>query len=123
MTIRDAIELVDRLKPNQYDEAEKVMWLSELDAIIDRDILQTHKDAPEVFKGYPLLVDLETKLLVPDRYAQIYRWFLEMKIDDANAELVKYNNSVVKFNTYYEAFQNDYNRHHMPLQQVTHFIV
>ncbi len=123
MTIREAIELVDRMKPNQYDEAEKVAWLSELDAMIDRDILQTHEDAPEEFTGYPLLVDLETALLAPERYAQIYRWYLEMKIDDANAELVKYNNSATKFNTYYEALGNDYNRHHMPLAGATHFIL
>ena len=31
MTIREAIELVDRLKPNQYGSADKLRWLSELD--------------------------------------------------------------------------------------------
>ena len=31
MTIREALETVDRLKPNQYGSADKLRWLSELD--------------------------------------------------------------------------------------------
>ena len=42
MTIREAIELVDRLKPNQYGSADKLRWLSELDGIVYRDIICTH---------------------------------------------------------------------------------
>ena len=34
MTIQEAIELVDRLKPSQYEEAETVRWLWELDELI-----------------------------------------------------------------------------------------
>ena len=34
MTIREAIELVDRLKPNQYGSADKLRWLSELDGAV-----------------------------------------------------------------------------------------
>ena len=30
MTIREVLETVDRLKPNQYGSADKLRWLSEL---------------------------------------------------------------------------------------------
>ena len=34
MTIREALETVDRLKPNQYGSADKLRWLSELDGAV-----------------------------------------------------------------------------------------
>ena len=34
MTIREAIEAVDRLTPNQYENIDKVRWLSELDGVV-----------------------------------------------------------------------------------------
>ena len=34
MTIREAIELVDRLTPNQDGSADKLRWLSELDGAV-----------------------------------------------------------------------------------------
>lgn len=39
MTIREALETVDRLKPNQYGSADKLRWLSELDGAVYREIL------------------------------------------------------------------------------------
>ncbi len=39
MTIREAIDRLDRLTPNQYDNEEKVRWLSELDGVAHREIL------------------------------------------------------------------------------------
>ncbi len=42
MTIREALETVDRLKPNQYGSADKLRWLSELDGAVYREILTQH---------------------------------------------------------------------------------
>ncbi len=44
-----------------------------------------------------------------------------MKIDDANGEMTKYNNSAAKYNTYYQAYQNAYNRAHMPKGEAAYF--
>lgn len=54
MKIREAIETVDRLLPNQYETPDKVRWLSELDGIVYRDIICTHEHEkqPEPFTGY-----------------------------------------------------------------------
>ena len=94
MTIREALETVDRLKPNQYGSADKLRWLSDLDG---------------------------TVLLIAWPYDEIYRWYLEMKIDDANGEMTKYNNSAAKYNMYYQAYQNACNRAHLPKSEAAYF--
>lgn len=150
MTIREAIETVDRLTPNQYENIDKVRWLSELDGVVYKEIEQTHaKGSPvcepwvrvrdpfdreegacceavsdsdtEGFTGYPEEVDLETVLRIPWPYDEIYRWYLEMKIADANGEMTRYNNAAAKYNSYYSAYQNAYNRENMPRMQALHF--
>ena len=109
MTIREAIELVDRLKPNQYGSADKLRWLSELDGAVWHEIWSAHETAVPAFVGYGPEADLDgTALLIGWPYDEIYRWYLEMKIDDANGEMTKYNNSAAKYNTYYQAYQNAY---------------
>ena len=52
MTIREAIELVDRLKPNQYGSADKLRWLSELDGVVWHEIWSAHETAVPAFAGY-----------------------------------------------------------------------
>lgn len=122
MTIREAIELVDRLKPNQYGSADKLRWLSELDGAVYREILTQHEMELPAFAGYAPETDLDgTVLLIAWPYDEIYRWYLEMKIDDANGEMTKYNNSAAKYNTYYQAYQNAYNRAHMPKGEAAYF--
>ena len=123
MKIREAIETVDRLLPNQYETPDKVRWLSELDGIVYRDIICTHEHEkePEPFTGYEEDVDLETVLLIPWPYDEIYRWYLGMKICDANGETTKYSNEAAKYNSYYQGCFNAYNQAYMPKQYATHF--
>ena len=122
MTIREALETVDRLKPNQYGSADKLRWLSELDGIVHREILLAHEKEVPTFDGYAPETDLDgTELLIAWPYDGIYRWYLEMKIDDANGEMTKYNNSAAKYNMYYQAYQSAYNRAHLPRQDAAYF--
>ena len=122
MTIRDALETVDRLKPNQYGSADKLRWLSELDGAVYREILTQHEMELPAFAGYAPETDLDgTVLLIAWPYDEIYRWYLEMKIDDANGEMTKYNNSAAKYNMYYQAYQNACNRAHLPKSEASHF--
>ena len=116
MRIREAIEMIDRLMPNQYGEDDKVHWLSELDGIADRDVFRAHEREEDMgeFTGYPPGVDLDTILMIPFPYEDIYRWYLEMKISEANGEMTRYNNAMTKYNAYYTAYQDFYNRTNMP---------
>lgn len=116
MTIEQAIAKIDTLKPNTYTEMDKLEWLNELDGRIKAEIVDTHEDADEVsYFGYNEDTDLEmTTLIVPSPYDDIYIKWLESKIDYANAEYAKYNNTSTAFNNAYQAFERYYNRQHMP---------
>ena len=116
MTIAEAISEIDTLKPNDYTNADKIKWLSRLDSLIYEEIYCSHQDNPlESFDGYTGLTDTSTELFVKEPYDNIYRFWLEAQIDYSNAELGKYNNSITMYNAAYTAFQNSYNRAHMPL--------
>lgn len=119
MTVQQAVELVDRLKPNKYTVEDKVRWLSDVDATIVRELFESHEDNPVEgeFPGYRVDQDDGTALLAPPPYDILYRWYLESQIDLANMEIGKYNNSRSLFNSAYLNFTDYWNRHHMPLQK------
>ena len=115
MTILEAIHKVDTVKPNSYTQPEKIKWLSTLDGIIKSEIIDTHEGGEGVvFEAYDDAVDLETVLLIPAPYDDIYVRWLEARIDYANGEYGKYNNSLTAYNDCYDLFKNYYNRNHMP---------
>lgn len=119
MTIAEAINRVDALKPNQYPLEDKVYWLSQLDGQIYEEIIKTHEDSPITeFTGYNNETDTTAQeLLVPAPYNDIYPLWLEARIDYSNAEYGKYNNSITMFNVAYSNYASYYNRTHMPVQK------
>ena len=133
MTIDEAIERCDRMKPNAYSRADKIRWLSELDGRVMRDIVQTHEgkqpetgetdtvvgEAPQDketegghkpgeagtwFIGYDENTPGGTALLAPSPYEDIYIKYLFMQIDFNNAEFTRYNNSAAMFQAVYSDF-------------------
>ena len=118
MTIQDAIDQVNELKPNQVDDGQKVKWLEDLDRRIFVEIIQKHtgdglpEDEPEDYADK----DPDTyALLVPAPFDMIYRWYLEMQIDLANMEMDKYNNSAALYNNAWEEYARHVNREYMPV--------
>ncbi len=115
MTIIEAINKIDNLKPNSYTQQDKVKWLSILDGIIKTEIIDTHEGSEKVtFNGYEAETPVDTVLLVPAPYDDVYVKWLEAQMDYANGETAKYNNSMVMYNTAYSTFERYYNRTHMP---------
>ena len=115
MTLMEAINKIDVLKPNGYTPTEKTRWLSTLDGRIKTNIIDTHEGGEDVvFHGYDDKTPLDTVLLVPAPYDDIYIHYLEMQIDYTNSEYGKYNNSMAMYESAYSAFANHYNRTHMP---------
>jgi hypothetical protein len=115
MTIMDALYRIDELKPNSYSQPEKIKWLSSLDGVIKSEIIDTHEGGEDiVFSGYTEDAELNTVLLVPAPYDDIYLRWLEAQIDYNNGEYGKYNNSLVAYNDAYDLYQRHYNRTHMP---------
>lgn len=118
MKIREAISTIDSLKHNTYSQSDKIAWLSRMDSNIKRLIIDTHEGAEEVnFTGYDDTTDLETELLVPAPFDEIYLRWLEAQIDYTNGEYNKYNNAILMYNTAYQAYRNYYNSMHMPIGQ------
>ena len=116
MTIKECIDLVDNVKPNQYSIEDKVAWLSFLDGIIIHDVLKTHEDYDskyDEFEGYSLN-KLGTKLIATFPYDNLYPAYLKMKIDEENGETARYNNSATMFNSYFSTYKKWYNKNHMP---------
>ena len=122
MTIIEAINKIDALKPNSYTQLDKIKWLSDLDGVIKKEIIDTHEGGSEIiFNGYNEQTDISTQLLVSAPYEDLYIKWLESKIDYNNAEYGKYNNSSIAFNNAYSAFERYYNRQNMPIQQKLKF--
>ena len=146
MTIDEAIERCDRMKPNAYSRADKIRWLSELDGRVLRDIVQTHEwkqpgtgetdtvvgetpqdkgtegghkpgEAGIWFIGYDENTPGGTALLAPSPYEDIYINYLFMQIDFNNADFTRYNNSAAMFQAVYSDFADAYNRAYIPLQK------
>ena len=118
MTIIEAINLIDASKPNTYGQVEKIRWLSNLDWTIKREIIDTHEGGESiVFNGYTEDTPLDTPLLAPAPYDELYVRWLEAQIDYANGEFNKYNASMSMHNTYMTSFINYYNSNNMPLQK------
>ena len=123
MTIIEAINRVDTMKPNNYSQQEKMYWLSVLDGTVKAEIIDTHEGGEAIsFSGYPENTRLETELLIPKPYDEVYIRYLEMQIDYANGEYGKYNNSMILFNNAYSAFERFYNREHMPISRGSRFV-
>ena len=115
MTILEAINRVDATKPNSYTQIEKVDWLSTLDGIIKKEIIDTHEGGEGIeFNGYNVNTSLDTVLLALAPHDDIYIRWLEARIDYANGEYGKYNNSMTAYNDAYALYANYYNRNHMP---------
>ena len=115
MKIIEAINRIDSLKHNTYTQNEKVAWLSRLDSMVKRLIIDTHEDGEDItFTGYDDTTDLKTELLVPAPFDEMYLRWLEAQIDYTNGEYDKYNNSILMYQAAYDGYANYYNRNHMP---------
>ena len=115
MTIIEAINQIDALKPNGFLQEDKIRWLNTVENYIKTEIIDTHEGAENVtFTGYDMNSALDTVLIASAPYDILYLRWLEAQIDYANAELGKYNNSITMFNSAYADFRNHYNRKNMP---------
>ena len=116
MKLMKAIAKIDSLKQNTYDRSEKIAWLSELDGMVKRQIIDTHEGGSQVpFSGYDLSTPDEQELLVSAPFAEMYLLWLEGKIDYYNGDYTRFNNAMTLFDAAYKAFGDDYTRTHIPL--------
>lgn len=122
MTIIEAIGNINNLKPNGFSQPQKIKWLSTLDGMIKKHIIDTHEGGETVEFTEYTADSINTELLVPAPFDGIYMRWLEAQMDYANGEYRKYNNAIITFNTEYEAYAKYYNRVHMPKTSGTRFL-
>lgn len=123
MRIMDAINRLDALKFNTYTQSDKIEWLSRLDSTVKQQIIDVHEGSDGIsFSGYTDTTPLDTVLLVPAPYDEVYLRWMEAQIDYHNGEYDKFNASILMYNTAYEAFANYYKRDHMPRSRGSRFI-
>ena len=122
MRLQQAIDRVDEMRPNMQSRELKIGWLSELDGLVWREIIQNHYPKPGeeirmcVMPEYDSDTDPGQKLLVPAPYDNIYTYWLMAKIDEQTLEQEKYNNDQAMFNASYDSFSDYWTRTHMPKQ-------
>ncbi len=118
MTFMEAVNRVDAVKPNAYEQEEKLRWLSVLDGIVKKEIVDTHEGEGKELGE----TDADRELLAPHPYDGMYIHWLEAQIDYANGEYGKYNSSMAMFRAVYEAYEKYYHRSHLPIAKgFSHF--
>lgn len=123
MRINEAINRLDSLQFNTYSQEDKVDWLSRLDNMVKKQIIDTHEGAESVsFSGYTADTPLDTVLLIPAPYDECYLLWMEAQIHYHNGEYDKYNNAIIMFNTSFEAYQRHYNSIHKPVSHGRRFM-
>ncbi len=119
MTILEAITQLQSVKENQYDDETIIRWLSDVEGIIYEEVISWHEselDEPIPHGPYDPELDMDTVLMVPEPYSDVYIKYLCAQVDYYNAELARYNNSMVMYNVALSSFADWYNRHNMPKQ-------
>lgn len=111
ITVNDAISYFDEQCPNQYSTEDKVKWLNEIDMRIWQDIIEPRTEELKDYTPYNSNT-LNREMLVTQPYTELYRYWLEKSVAFANRETTAFNNAMIMFNTYYDAFFGFYNRNH-----------
>ncbi|MBD5169328.1 MAG: hypothetical protein HDT20_04295 [Oscillibacter sp.] len=102
MKIKEVIAWVDEIKPNAFSTETKIRWLSRLEGTLAADVFLM---APaEVEQLQYTAEDMETELLLEPPYDDIYELWLAAKIDEANGEYNKYQNTMQSYNARRGAF-------------------
>ena len=118
MTIIEAIDQIDSLKPNTYSARQKILWLSQLEAIVKRQVIDAHEGGEQVeFNGFDESTDVNTVLLIPSPFDISYIYWLEAQIHYYNGEMDRYNNAIILYKDLLEGFREYFHGSNKPLSR------
>ena len=120
MTIQEALDLTDEMKPNSMNRRTKIQFLSELDQLIHAEILMKHFHTPQQAAKpvYSEETDPGTVLLAPDPYGRdVYTSWLMAKIDRLNQEDGRFNIDTAHFESAYQTLCDWWNRTYPPISR------
>ena len=119
MTLQEALDQVDELKPNMMSRKLKIKYLTEIEQLIHDEIVMAHEHTEEqaIRPAYSEQSDEGTVLIVPDPYSMVYVYWLMSKIDIQNQEDARYNIDRAYFENAYDTMSDWWTRAHMPVQR------
>jgi hypothetical protein len=115
--ISDLLAYCDAVKPNAFDTATKLVWVNEIEGMIQTDVMLIASADVVQYDAE----DTAAALLVPAPHDKLYRSYLCAMIDFANGEYDRYNNSMAMFNTHYREFTEWYIRIYRPADEAAEF--
>lgn len=114
-TYREIIERVDEARPNSFSENLKLKWLQELNGKIAADVFLLGIEEIRAMEGkYP--EGMKHEPLVSFPHEDIYELWLRAKIDFANDEMDRYQNTMALYNEAYTNFVSWFVSNYEPAQ-------
>lgn len=115
MTIREAIDRLDARIANTFTNADKIVWLSTAESIVCTTVFNNGSMSYED-------VDIDTTLLVPKPFDEMYLYYLEAMIHYYNGENDRYNTAITMYNKFLEDFAAWNNRANVPHKGHNRFV-
>lgn len=113
MKIIEAINKIDSLKPNTYSVEQKIYWLSQLEAMVKVQVIDTHEGGDRIpFDGFTENTDTRTQLFMPAPFDMAYIYWLEAQIHYANEDIDMYNSAILMFNATFREYKDHYTKTH-----------
>ena len=100
-TIQALLDYVRGVKPNSFTDEKMLVWINELEARIQTDVLLRWGGEME---QYTLPKDKDTELLLSPPHDSCYRYYLQAMIDYENGEYSRYANTSQMFNAAWNDF-------------------
>ena len=125
MTLQEALDIADEMKPNMMRRPLKIRYITEIEQLIHDEIIMQHEHTEEQEQQpeYTEETAPGTELLVPDPYSMLYAYWLMSKIDMQNQEDARYNIDRAQFEQAYDTFSDWYTRNYMPIQKIREFSI
>jgi len=121
MTLRDVLDEIDKLNPNDVAEERKVAWLTGLEKQLLDEVLRTHRlteaeaeKAAEIAAAGDALEETYVPLAQPP-HSDVYRFYADAQIALANVDTVQYENAQQLYNGALMTYKNWFNRTHRTL--------
>lgn len=97
MTVNSLFDFVDMVKPNAFDNADKMRWLNQLEGELQTEVFLIKE---------PKLYEREDETLhLRAPWDMLYEYYLTAMIDFWNGEYDKYNTTMQMYNDKYDAFR------------------
>lgn len=111
MTVSQVIQIVDDIKPNAFTNETKTAWLNEVEGMVQTEVFLF---APVEVIQYDYAEDKDTVLLVDPPHEKLYQAYLAARVDFANGEYNKYQNTMQMFNSFFGEFMRWYALNYCP---------